>query len=327
MMKQLWTRSLSVITAGALLVSAGSAQALVSFDFLPIGNAGNGGYTDGAILDMGAVAYEYNADKYETTNDQYVEFLNAVGATDSVGMWDAQQRITRAGVAGAYTYTSYVGQGTEPIKQLHQTDAMRFINWLENGQPVGATGPATTEMGVYDVSLGFSAVRALGATYFLPTQDEWTKAAYHKNDGVTANYWLYGTSSNALPVAEVHPGGANSANYAPAFGNALPVGGYSATSPYGLYDATGNVDEFTEEDSGGFAPISRGGGFNSSSTAIQNDDENINNNNPGIGFRVFSMGGGSSTTGPAVPEPATVMMSLLGLIGLGLVAYRRRRCA
>jgi len=30
--------------------------------------------------------------------------------------------------------------------------------------------------------------RESDATYFIPTENEWYKAAYHKNDGVTGNY-------------------------------------------------------------------------------------------------------------------------------------------
>ena len=31
------------------------------------------------------------------------------------------------------------------------------------------------------------------AKYWIPTENEWYKAAYHKNDGVTGNYFDYPT--------------------------------------------------------------------------------------------------------------------------------------
>lgn len=42
-------------------------------------------------------------------------------------------------------------------------------------------------------------MRHKDAYYFLPSEDEWNKAAYHQNDGVTANYWDYATGSNSIP--------------------------------------------------------------------------------------------------------------------------------
>ncbi len=33
----------------------------------------------------------------------------------------------------------------------------------------------------------------------LPSEDEWYKAAYHYNDGVTGNYYDYPTSSDSVP--------------------------------------------------------------------------------------------------------------------------------
>ena len=62
---------------------------------------------------------------------------------------------------------------------------------------------------------------AFGGNYVaLPTEDEWYKAAYHKNDGVTGNYYLYPTSSNAAPtvalsnaVGDIANPGVNVANY------------------------------------------------------------------------------------------------------------------
>ena len=75
-------------------------------------------------------------------------------------------------------------------------DAARFANWLHNGQPTGPQGPGTTEDGAYhDVGNQTLFGRNAGAKFFIPTEDEWYKAAYHKNDGVTGNYWDYPTAS------------------------------------------------------------------------------------------------------------------------------------
>jgi hypothetical protein len=58
-------------------------------------------------------------------------------------------------------------------------DAIRFCNWLHNGQPTGTAGPATTEDGAYRMDgLQPAGQRRSGAKFFLPTEDEWYKAAY-----------------------------------------------------------------------------------------------------------------------------------------------------
>ena len=73
-------------------------------------------------------------------------------------------------------------------------DAARFCNWLHNGQ-----GTGDTESGAY-VNIGDhdSFARQPDAKWWIPTEDEWYKAAYHKNDGVTDHYWDYPTASNTF---------------------------------------------------------------------------------------------------------------------------------
>src|SRR5207244_1500322 len=91
-------------------------------------------------------------------------------------------------VTGNPTGSKYVvkaGRGNNPVVYVSFFDAMRFTNWLENGQPTNGSG---TETGTYTVGTGISEVRSLGAQFFIPSENEWYKAAYHKNDGVTGNY-------------------------------------------------------------------------------------------------------------------------------------------
>ena len=38
--------------------------------------------------------------------------------------------------------------------------------------------------------------RNAGATYFIPSENEWYKAAYYKGGGTNAGYWTYPTQSN-----------------------------------------------------------------------------------------------------------------------------------
>ena len=90
-----------------------------------------------------------------------------------------------------------------------------------------------------------------GARFWLPSDDEWYKAAYHQPleaGGDPADYWHFPTRSNDVPVSEPPPGDVNSANTCCETGRmATDVGAYQrAPSFYGTFDQAGNVQEWTE---------------------------------------------------------------------------------
>ena len=71
-----------------ILLLAPAASAEVTMDWVTVGGAGNVGDPQescrscGPGTTFGAVSYEYQIGKYEVTNAEYTEFLNAVAATD-----------------------------------------------------------------------------------------------------------------------------------------------------------------------------------------------------------------------------------------------------
>src|SRR6185503_11673571 len=103
-----------------------------------------------------------------------------------------------------------------------------FANWLHNGQPTGAQGSGTTEGGAYhDVGNQTLFGRNAGARFFIPTEDEWYKAAYHdKNAGLAAIYFDYPTGADLAPGNNINetttPG--NNTNYS--------ISTYAIGSPY-----------------------------------------------------------------------------------------------
>ena len=115
-----------------------------------------------------------------------------------VNMWTHAEgcKIERTGSPGSYTYSVAPDRANRPVNFVTWGDAARFANWLHNGQPTGAQDLTTTEDGSYfldgkqaDFELE-GVVREPDATWVIPTENEWYKAAYHKNDGVTGNYFL-----------------------------------------------------------------------------------------------------------------------------------------
>jgi sulfatase modifying factor 1 len=204
-------------------------------------------------------------------------------------------------------------------------DATRFANWLHNGQPTGAQDDTTTEGGAYDMSLpGTSVVREAGARVFVPSQDEWYKAAYYKGGGTSAGYWAYPAGSDTPTTCASPVGGANSANCDSVEGDLTDGGSYTGSgSPSGTFDQGGNVFEWNETLIFGWARGARGGFLDGPATIFAASAQSIADPDSGStkgGFRV------ASVPGVAVPSLSPVGIgSLVGL--LGALIFRRQRAA
>ena len=142
-----------------------------------------------------------------------------MAATDTYGLYNSTMdsgnggcQITQNGTSGSYTYDfsgAHIGTAVDwenrPVNFVSWGDAARFANWLHNGQPTGAQDLSTTEDGSYYLNGAttrealMAVTRESDATWCIPTEDEWYKAAYHKNDGVTGNYFDYPTRSDDVP--------------------------------------------------------------------------------------------------------------------------------
>ncbi len=307
---------LPIVVAGLLLPGAAST---VNIDWVTVGDPGNACDRHVPRGCYGAVAYNYRISKYEITNAQYAEFLNAAAATDTYNLYNANMGggfggIARSGNAGNHTYSAITGREAMPVNFVSFDDSLRFSNWLHNGQ-----GAGSTETGAYTLlgriatpGNGFTATRNAEATIFLPDEDEWYKAAYF--DGTS--YFDYPAGTDTQIGCAAPGGAANIANCAFIAGDLVNVGSYTGSaSPYGTFDQGGNVIEWTETIASGWLRRLRGGSLNvlgrylfaSGWQAFAPAEEGSN-----VGFRVASL----------VPEPTTAL--LLAAAMLGLAARRRR---
>ena len=288
-----------------------------SIDFVTIGNAGNAADTSGNPNPAGAVSYIYNIGKYEISRDMINKANTAAGL----------------GIALA-DFSSMGGNGANrPAPGISWYNAAKFVNYLN-------TSSGSTAAYKFDVSgnfqlwspgdAGYNAgnkFRNSLATYFLPSMDEWYKAAYYdpsKNGGL-GGYWLFATQSNSAPSYSSGGTASNTAIYGGQTGPAdiTNAGGLSA---YGTMAQGGNLWEWLEtandlsnSDASELRAI-RGGGFDnvntdtyqqsntsSASWGSQPTDGNLKN-----GFRVAM-----------VPEPSALSLLAVGLGGLAMMRRRR----
>jgi hypothetical protein len=145
-------------TAPLLWIVLASAPVFgVTIDWVTVGLPGTA--ADSRTGD-GAVAYTYRISKYEVTNAQYVEFLNAVAETDDPnGLYDTDMTtgsaggITRSGSAGSYSYSPIAGRELMPVNYVSFWDSLRFANWLHNGRGNSGVFLAHTSDGGYELQV------------------------------------------------------------------------------------------------------------------------------------------------------------------------------
>lgn len=341
---------------GIVLLPLASGAA-VTMDLVTVGDPVNAPdpLNTNSVPGIGSVAYTYQIGKFEVFNSQYVDFLNAVADTDTYGLYNAnmsshaQGGIVQSGSSGSYTYSAKSGYENMPVTFVSFYDAVRFVNWMENGQPTGAQGANTTETGSYTLFTSGSSTtnvsaRVANATWVIPTENEWYKAAYYDPTASgTTNYWLYPMQTDSVPYSDQPPGTSSpdasragnffnndgsangyndgfaktgSTSFNSATNYLTAVGSYTlADSYYGTFDQGGNVVEWTQTSQDSQHLVAQAGTWGDAESRLNSSFRGgavPSEENQSTGFRVA-----------LIPEPgAFVAMALAGLAACG---WRRRR--
>jgi sulfatase modifying factor 1 len=357
--KTLMTRiSLAAISLGLVCLLCTPAFAdRITYQMVTVGDPGNAADANNGSV-YGSVNYSYQIGKYDVTISQYAAFLNAVAATDTYSLYNANMAtnlnvagISRAGSSGSYTY-SVIGSANRPITYVSWFDAARFANWMTNGQ-----GSGSTETGAYTLNgatSGNAVAANPGAAFRLPTENEWYKAAYYSPNYVSPydepnlggpgvpgvpGYYAYATQSDDAP-GNVVGSAANQANWKTGDGYSVTqsssyhsnqnyltdVGAFSGSgSFYGTFDQTGNVYQWNDLDGlPGASRGLRGGGWDDDNPFFFSSSSSVSggpsNEIGGIGFRLAS----------SVPEiDPNSLGSVLALVmgSLGLLERRRLKAS
>jgi hypothetical protein len=214
-------------------------------------------------------------------------------------------------------------------------ESAAFVNWLNTSKGFQAAYNLTWSGSTWSMALwtvtdaGYDAnnlYRNSLAKYFLPSENEFYKAAYGKSDG--SGYYLYPTASDTAPIAVASGTQAGTAVYNGV--TAQPASVYTAggLSSYGTMGQGGNVWGWEESAFDGVNDDAtevrglRAGYWDYPSTQLQSSRRDggafpdVQTDN--VGFRVASVDIGS------IPEPSTYALFGIGAIGL-LIVMRRRK--
>lgn len=194
----------------------------------------------------GNVNYNYKIKKYTITNCDYLEFLISIAEDDTNNVYNENMEnsplggIVRRGENGEYIYCVKENMQDKPVVFVGLFSAIRYINWLSNGKPVGFQNESTTENGSYKISplinIFLSSISGdniysisgdrIGliqkqekislltrntinpntnnfTLYYMPTENEWYKAAFYDKNKFGNNlsgYWKYATKSDNIPI-------------------------------------------------------------------------------------------------------------------------------
>lgn len=274
-------------------------------EFVTISGATNPsvGIYAGTGFTFRGVANDYRIGKFEITAAQWTKFKTANGKPTG-------------NPSTAYDQDSYV-YGMQPINLVSWFEAAQFVNWLNTSTGHSAAYKFTGTQGATDYTFSIwdatdvgynpgNPYRNSNAFYFLPTENEWVKAAY----------WNGTRLQNYATIGNVRPIAGTDTNYDYAIGGIWSVS-RGTMELNGTYNMMGNVLEWTENpyvtenftiDS---ARTTRGGQYVMSAAILSSYRHDVDPAIEGtaLGFRVAS-----------VPEPATLILLSLG----GLALHRKR---
>ncbi len=232
----------------------------------------------------------YRIGTYEITNDQWNKFVNSYGPVTG-------------SPSDAYDESVYWTGTDIPMHRVSWYEVAQFVNWLNTSTDhqaaykfTGTQGTGNYTLGVWESGdVGYDAsnpYRNSNAFYFLPTEDEWVKAAYWNGTSLQD----HATPDNSEPVKNVD------SNYLNQTGDQPWNVGSGSEELNGTFDMMGNVDEWMESPyysgyylAGSIRPYHGGAYYNSLGYLILRNRyrSEPSNERYHTGFRVAS-----------VPEPA-----------------------
>ncbi len=238
-------------------------------DWVVIGDVGNPAYNrqdpHGHTAGRGSVDYAYRMGRLEITTGQWLEFANAMGALgdpfrigDGPNFWGAQRDFSAPpGTRRYFLRPEVPNAATLPVIGISWFNAARYCNWLHNGKALSldalVTGAYDSTSWQIDPDTGRPVAderRLPGAKFWIPSRDEWLKAAhYDPTKNGTGGWWLSPNQTDQPMIYDtVANGGTSNAFFRIATDPSVHgLGLYpDQQSYYGLLDLSGGACEWNE---------------------------------------------------------------------------------
>src|ERR1051325_4665824 len=197
------------------------------YDWAQIGAVGNAPYTGfsdpiSPTYGRGGVSYAYSMSQTGVTTAQWVSLLNAANArpdlffpqspswTAAPLIWGGERDPTYTGPGIRYRVRADVpSAGMLPASGVSWRECAILCNWLNSGQ--NSANPESFRSGAYDTATftgGFPTFtdqrqHTPGAHYWIPTLDEYLKAAFYDPSGNgpgQERWWQYPIRSDSPPI-------------------------------------------------------------------------------------------------------------------------------
>lgn len=164
---------------------------------------------DGFTPGYGRVTKNYYIGKYPVTNSEYVAYLNTVAQYDDNNVFytagisasdPGMSKNISKGSSKPYAYFCRPHTHDKPVVGITWVQAARYCNWLHNRHNNAST--TATNAGAYDLSQILQTMtRSSNAKYFIPTENEWYKAAYYDKQDGSFVWRNYATRTDTVPEA------------------------------------------------------------------------------------------------------------------------------
>lgn len=206
--------------------------------------------------------------KTEVSTGQWIEFLNTFTARSDIPphlyqptFWGAERDPTYSGPGVRFRLKNVADAAQIGVYGMPWRTCAMYCNWLHNGKSPDFSAVMS---GSYDVStfgdnpdgtFSDQATHSSGARYWIPSFDEWLKAAHWSPTNPANGGWFSYSNASDIPFTYGPPpsfggdgsGRANAGFQLPNFRHYdIPLRSYADTSIWGLFDIAGCGAEWTE---------------------------------------------------------------------------------